>query len=638
MALSTKPNDLARELRTSSERLAQKRELWDELVQGYHGAAWDNAKQRGGESKYATHTYEYVSLMLPKLIHQNPRFSLSTTRGGRQAVITRALERGLNHWSSASKLHEPLEAIALDSLMLVGGGYIEEVPNERMRLTEEQREAMKGSLRRPKSLGTETPEDADQPYWPRLKRLEPFRWGWDLAATTDDKIRFWWHKVTEDKDALLERAKSRPDELWRSDAVKDLVPTRDAAELGYAHEGAPDRNQVTYYVVWVPDGRLDEDPAEDEHGVIYTIACSVSEGGEVSGSFLRDPYYFYGPAQGPYVKMGFYAVPNSTLPLSPIVATRDSADIVARVHKAMVRRVEKYRRGAVFNLKDKRDIERIEQSQDMDLIGVAGFDGQLGQFEVGGVTQQDLEHHRFLLERLQSASGMDDVQRGNVTGSGTATEVAIASEGSQERVSYLIGKWRQFVADVAMRVAWYAAHDDRIVFSYRVEEDQREEIAVEALQAGMLDQPQAEAFMRDGSMMYAGGDFNEEDLLFGDLDFDVEPYSMQRRDQRTRKMDTLEALNVLSNFGAAAMQGVPIRFDKVAQILASVYALPELEEVVNAPLAEQQGLLSMDERVAAMEKDTATGPGAGGGQAKPVRSERAAPPARPEAKTQKQTL
>lgn len=641
MALSNNASDLAREVRMSAQQQEKNYESWCEMVRSYHGRSWDADQANNIHPRYETHTYEYISLMLPKLIHQNPRFSLSTTRGGRQAVITKALERGLNHWASASKLHEPLEAIAVDALMMYGGGFIEEVPSERMRLTDDQRSQMRGSLRRPKSLAGISPEDADQPHWPRLRRLEPFRWGWDMAATTEDGVRFFWHKVTEDKNDLLEKAESNEDEGWIVDAVRDMVPTTDPRELGYASGNAPDRKQVTYYVIWVPDAELDEDPRSDEHGVIYTLSCGVETDLEKSsGAFIRDPYYFYGPAQGPYVKAGFYSVPNSTVPLSPLTATSDSQKILADVHRAIVRRVKKYRKGAIFDLHDKKDIERIENSQDMDLIGVAEFNGNLAAYEIGGITQSDLEHYRFLLDRLQSASGMDDVQRGNVTGSGTATEVAIASEGSQERVSFLTGKWRQFVADVAMRVAWYAAHDDRIVFTYKVEEDQREQIAQEAIDAGMMGGPDAEAFMRYGSMTFAGGDFAEDaegadELLFGDLEFDVEPFSMQRRDQRTRKMDTLEALNVLSQFGAAAMQGVPIDFGKIASILADVYALPELEDAVNRQLAQQQGILSMEERIVSMQKDTASGPGAGGGQAKPARSERAAPPRNPVGQTQK---
>jgi len=646
MTLNTDATSLAKEVRQSHERLLRSKEVWTDVKQSYHGRAWDCGNQEGREPQYQTHSVEYIALMLPKLIHQNPRFNLSTTRGGRQQVITRALERGLNHWASASKLHEPLEAIALDALMLVGGGYIEEVPNERMRLTDEQRSNMKGSLRRPRSIGGDAPEDAEKPYWPRLRRLEPFRWGWDIAATAEDKIRFYWHKATEDKNNLLKRAKD-PESGWRGAAIEELPTSRDTEELGYAHGMAPEREQVAYYIVWVPDGRLAEDPKEDEHGVIYTLACSVVEGGGVKGSYLRDPYYFYGPAQGPYVKAGFYAVPDSTMPLSPLLATWDQAAVLGRVRKSNVRGIEKFRRKAVFDLKDKKDIERIEAAQDMDLVGVTGFEGTLVPFETGGLSDKGLEAEMYLREMLQTASGMDDVQRGNVTGSGTATEVAIASEGSQERVSFLIGKWRQFVSDVAMRVAWYAAHDDKVIFTYKVDEDQREQVATEMMQAQnpdgspMLDPQGAEQLMRYGAMGFAGGDFSKEkegsdDLLFGDIDFDVEPYSMQRRDQRTRKMDTLEALNVLSSFGAAAMQGVPIDFGKIADILADVYALPELEDVVNRGLAQQQGILSMAEREAAMEKDTAAGEG--GGQSKPVRSERAAPPKRPEAKTQKQNF
>jgi hypothetical protein len=643
MTLKTDANSLAREVRASHEQLLRSKDTWSEILASYHGRSWDGSNVSGQEPQYQTHTYEYLSLMLPKLVHANPRFSLSTTRGGRQAVITRALERGLNHWATASRLHEPLEQIAIDALMMCGGGFVEEIPNQRMRLTDEQRSQMQGSLRRPRSVSGDEPEDAEQPMWPRLRRLEPFRWGWDVAATSDARIRFYWHKCTEDKNDLLKKG-AREDGLWRTDAIKAMPTQRDQEELGYAHNAAPDRDQVTYYVVWVPDARIEgQEPEADEHGVIYTMSCEVVSGGGVDGSFIRDPYYFYGPAQGPYVKAGFYAVPSSTFPLSPILATRDMAEMLTRVRKANVRGIEKYRRKTLFDLKDKKDLDRIEAEEDQDLVGVTGFDGNAASFELGGMSDKGLEGELYLRELLQTASGMDDVQRGNVTGTGTATEVAIASEGSQERVSFVVGKWRQFVADVAMRVAWYAAHDDHIIFTYKVDEDQREAVAEEALGTGQMDPGDAEAFMRYGSMTYAGGDFakdaeGSDELLFGDLDFDVEPYSMQRRDQRTRKMDTLEALNVLSSFGAAAMQGVPIDFGKIAEILADVYALPELEDVVNKPLAEAQGVLSMQEREAAMAADTAKGQGESGGQAKPERSARPAAPKKPEGQTMKRNF
>jgi hypothetical protein len=636
MALSSDSNDLARELRMSQELMARNKPAWEELMRAYHGRAWDGATQEGREPQYQTHVYEYVSLMMPKLVHQSPRFNLSTTRGGRQAVITKGLERGLNHWATASKLHEPLEAIALDALFMYGGGYIEEVPNDRMRLTDEQRSNIRGALRRPKSIAVTAPEDAEKPFWPRLRRLVPFEWGWDAFATTEEGVRFWWHKVTEDKDDLLRRAKGDTDD-WLLDAIESLVPTKDARETTSKSE-APDRKQVTYYIMWVPDGQLDEDPKEDEHGVIYTLACETrADTHKVHGAFIRKPYYFYGPPQGPYVKAGFYSVPSSTIPLSPLMATHDQSVILTRVRRANVRGIEKYRRKVLYDLKDKKDLERIEgpDAKDLDLVGVTGFDGNAASFELGGMSDKGLEHEMYLRDILQTSSGMDDVQRGNVTGAGTATEVAIASEGSQERVSFINGKWKAFVADVGQRVGYYGGHDDRVVFSYKIEEEQREAIATEMMETQnpdgtpMLDQQGAEALMRYGALTFFGGDFDSEsegsdDLLFGDLDFDVEPYSMQRRDQRARKMDTLEALNVLSTFGAAAMQGVPIDFGKIAEILADVYALPELEDVVNRQLAQDQGILSMQEREAAMEKDTAAGEA--GGPAKPVRSERAGPP------------
>lgn len=639
--LSTQPNDLAQEVRAAVERLEKMRPLWEELLRLYHGRAWGGDDE--AELVYQRHVYEYVSLLLPKLVTHNPRFSLSTTRGGRQAVVTRALERGLNHWAVSSKLHESLEEIALDTLLLMGCAYIEEVPTDKLRVPSAVRERMKGSHR--KSKGAPHPEDMDKPHWPRVRRLQPFRYFWDLSAPSEDQVRFSGHKVTEDKNDLIARAKAEGSD-WDLKAIESLNATEDHRELGHSpsRQQVPNRKQVTYYVVWIPDARIEgKDPEDDEHGVIYTIATEVSKAGDVSGKFLRKPYYFYGPSEGPYVRCGALRVPESTIPLSSPVAIMDSMDVLGRVHSAIVKRIERYKRGLLYDLHDVRDMERIRDSQDDDLIGITEFQGNATSFETGGATAQDLEHHAWLRERLESASGMDDVQRGNVTGQGTATEVALAAEGSSERTGFLISKWRQFVAECAMRVAWYAAHDDRIVFTYRVDEDQREAVAEEAKDAGMMTGDEAEHFMRYGSMVFEGGDFasgseHEDELSFGDLAFDVEPYSMQRRDQRSMKMDTVEALNLLATFGAAATQGVPLDLGKVAQILADRYAMPELEEVVNRDVAQAQGILAMEERVAAMQSDTTASEGAESRPARGTRSERAKPPGQPQARVTQETM
>lgn len=613
MALNTDPNHLAREIHASAQALEKHYKPLEPMLQMYHGSYWDDSPPVTGTGKndapkYSSHIYEYVSLMLPRMVHQAPQFTLETTRGARQQEVVEALQRGMNHWAQASRLHEPLEEIAQDALFGWGGAFIEEVPHDRLKLTDDQRAKLKGSTRRPQSVALLNPEDAERPHWPRVRRLEPGRWGWDTAATSESGIRFWWHKVTVDLEELKEKAKEGG--LWIPEAVQDLVETTDKEELGYSKQssgGTPERKQVTYFVVWVPDARLGEEPGEDEHGVIFTLTANQT-GDNKGGRYLREPYYFYGPVEGPYLKVGFYRVPGSTVPLSPLVATQEQANIVGRINQAMVKRAEAYKKGAAYDLKDKKAATSIADSDDNDLTGIPGITRDaLVPYELGGITPQDLTHHAFLLDRLQSASGMDDVQRGNVSGSGTATEVAIASESSQVRVGYMIQKWRQFVADCAMRVCWYAAHDDRIIFSYRVEEGAREQMAQQLLEAG-ADRAAVEVFMRYGSMTFEGGDFRAEDygdeLEFGDLDVRVEPFSMQRRDQRTVKMDTLEAVNVLSNYLGLAVQGAPLHIGKLAEMLAEVYALPELTEVVDADRAAELGVLAMEERVAAMQSDT----------------------------------
>ena len=43
--------------------------------------------------------YEYVSLMIPKLIFDNPRVQVQTRRPGAQKDVATALRHGLNRWA-----------------------------------------------------------------------------------------------------------------------------------------------------------------------------------------------------------------------------------------------------------------------------------------------------------------------------------------------------------------------------------------------------------------------------------------------------------------------------------------------------------------------------------------------------------
>lgn len=645
--LNLDPDHLAREIRASERRIQERIEPWKKIRKAYTGRAWSNALHETARAEQFA--FSFITTTIAKLAHQAPRVRVESPRGLREVLFAENMERGCNHWAKSTRLDEPLEELAIDVMFGPALAYLEEVPNEDMHLSAEDRESLGGSLGRRQSVeGAENVENETAPYFARLRRLSLMDAGWDQTAKTDSKIRYFYHKVTEDLDSLKKKAEEAPDE-WYGELVNRLQTVSDHRALGYSEDAGndtPDRDQVTYYVMHVVDAEIDgEERGDDESGVIFTLTSDVNDQGDVVGEFLRPPYYGYGPTNGGYIKIDSYKVPESTWSLGPLTALFDKTETLNDVRAAVNKRIIAYRRKVIADLKDKKNIERLEAGRDDDIVLLEAFDGKdIAQLELAGASPQDLAHLQYLEDELADLAGLADFSRGNVSGAGTATENTLAAQAAESRSGFFQGKWLKGVAAIFQRFMWFLGHDDRIVFHYRVDKDQRESYAqsmmrVEAEKAAaMADQGRAQAHMEAveaeaariieaGVVTFQGGDAKaDRSIGFDSLMLDIEPYSMQKRDQRTRKMDTVEALNLLSQFAGQAVQGVPIDLGKVADMLADVYEMPELEGAVNRQLAKNMGLLAIEERVTAIEAGQAAPEGGGApGQTQSTRSESAVP-------------
>ena len=545
--LGTKPRELYEEIK-AAERLRDKyTSSMGEQVEKYTGPYY---KEGGENSDYAAenHYYEFISLVVPRLVFDNPRVRVETRRPGTQTVVAQAMKHGLNRWIRDANMRKVLTSLAVDMCFNFGVALITEEKNKGLR----------------PAADTQTPAT---PMWPVCARIPQHRFFVDPVAETLDDARFIGHKWVRDKEDLLEMAKAKEDEGWNADAIENMSVTTDNRELGRDNEELPDRQEVVCYEVYVPEIELDDSLGEKHgfNGTIYTIAVAVDDEDE-KAAFVRDPRPYYGPRWGPYVMFGIYNVPNQIYPLSPLVAIEGQVEELNRHSEAASNSAEMYKKLILVDNTDPKFVQRVKDSQDNYVIPVSGLERQrVVQAEVGGMTQQQLSYLQVARDRLDRNSGITDAQRGNIEGRGTATEVTVAAEASTIRMAFMKREFSDAVQRVLSTVAWFLYHDDRVVMP----------LGQEAQQELGVEEP-----------WLVGGDHDPEgNSSFADLELEIDAYSMERTTEGTHQRRTMEMYNVVLQSAPMIPQMPYLNWKEIYSRLGDALNQPDLSTLVDVDLA-----------------------------------------------------
>ena len=104
--LSTEPKDLYMEIEAAEELRAKHLASIGSQIEKYHGPFY----KEGHYGSYAAenHYYEYISLIVPRLVFDNPRVRVGTRRPGTQDMVAQAIRLGLNRWIRDTNLRESL--------------------------------------------------------------------------------------------------------------------------------------------------------------------------------------------------------------------------------------------------------------------------------------------------------------------------------------------------------------------------------------------------------------------------------------------------------------------------------------------------------------------------------------------------
>ena len=510
------------------------------MVEKYHGPAYRDDRSDIHNDDPENFGHEYVSLVLPRIIHDNPKFRVRSGSPMAEMLVGKRLQVAMNRWARVTNLRKTLERVATDMLFSWGIALVVNEP-------------------RPEARST----DGKGPYLPRVYRISPERFVLDPAATNWEDARYMGHCYAIDKNDLL--AKARMDDTWDEQAIEAIAVNTDIEEArDDTGRGIEDRKEITVYEIWVPE--IDDMASEivDQmlganmvSGTIYTIVKGSSSGSKWGG-YIRRPLPFYGPMNGPYTMMGVYTVPDDPYPMSPLVAIQSQVEDLNANLTSMRSSAACYKRLIMVDSRNHKLAQDIkDRPHDYVVLSESLDKDRVLNLEIGGITSQQVNYSQMAQDRLDRVSGIHDAMRGNISGSATATEVAVAESSATMRMAHLKRQFQEAVDDMARKVAWYMWHDNRIFLP----------LGQEGVNALLEAEP-----VFSGGVGFSGWD---------DMEIAVDSYSMERVSESLVQKRALELLQITTTVAQAAMAMPNVKWKEILSIVGDAMNIPHLGDIID---------------------------------------------------------
>jgi hypothetical protein len=521
---------------------------WKSLIERFHGPSYRESREQMDDPE--NFILEYIALLLPRIVHDNPTVRVKSARPVSQSEAAGVLQIGINRWCKMVGVRNTLERIATDMLLAYGVALTVNEPR--------------------KGYVTSLTED---PYLPRVYRISPDRFFVDPAATHLDEARYMGHCWITDRDDLLASAES--DKTWDIDVIERVAANTGVSDVRDDTDidrNIPDRKELVVYEVWVPE--LHDEAAElidavtDRamfNGTIYTVVKGQAESGKKANmGMARAPRPYYGPRTGPYTVFGVYTVPDDPYPLSPIMALMPQIDDVNMHLRNMRYSASAYKRLLAVDARNAKMAQDIRDREDLYVVLADNLDPDaLRTIEVGGITAQQVQYASMAQDRLDRVSGIHDAMRGNVSGNATATEVQVAESSSGLRISHLKRQFQESVNRCLRSVGWFMFYDEKVVFP--VGED------------GIAIMGEPEPIF--SSLAMVG--------VFDDLDIDVEAYSMERVSEGLLQRRSVELLQVIGNISQAVVAAPHVDWKQVLSVVGNAMNMPNLGDMIDMRAVQQ---------------------------------------------------
>jgi hypothetical protein len=424
--------------------------------------------------------------------------------------------------------------------------------------------------------------DGKEPYLPRVYRISPERFFMDPAATNIEDARFMGHCYAIDKNDLIARAEQ--DKSYDLDAILSIPSGTDLDEVRDDNgRDIEDRKELAVYEVWVPEA--DQSLAEeiDEivgpgmvNGTIYTFVKGRSKASKYDG-YIRRPIPYFGPRQGPYTVFGVYTVPDDPYPLSPLMAIQSQVEDL-NAHLTSVRSsAAAYKRLVMVDARNAKLAQDIkDRPHDYIVLSESLDKDKVVNLEVGGITQQQVQYSQIAQDRLDRVSGIHDAMRGNISGSATATEVAVAESSATMRMAHLKRQFQESVDDLARSVLWYMWHDDRVAFP--------------------LGREGAESLL-EADPKFTGG---VRMPGWEDLEVAVDAYSMERVSEALVQKRAMELLQITTSVAQGMMSMPFIKWREILSVVGDALNMPHLADMIDQNAMMQQAQMAQAAQAGAM--------------------------------------
>lgn len=510
MALSLLPRDIMAEVLADTHARDERLRGAEDLLKKYPGAWWDGPPGASQQFDPENAGFEYLSYAMSQLVWANPRWRVTTRRPRAQQMVAEAMDFGMNRWTVDTDFKTVLEDLAVDYTFSWAVAHTSPQP-------------------RPEHYEAEDPM-----LWPQVSRLSPWDFGFDHRSKTWRQARMLWHRYKLDREDLLRRAKvdrKRPldkREGWDYAAIDGLSYSRGASWDSTSrtwfgkgvHDEGPDRHEIELLEVFLPTTKLPGTPGPEDgfNGTLLTLGVTPNGSDAVH---LKPPRPFFGPRWGPYTVFGSYIVPDCPFPLSLLMASAGHIEQSSRLAMAVDNQVASYKRLMLIAAGQPQIAQTIKDGKNdavYSLPSVARLDEFVKSYEVGGTVPGNVAAEQRSINKRNRIMGMDEVQRGNVTGEGTATEVQLAVEAAMGRQGYIKSRFQDGVKRVGKTVAWYCYNMDEIIFSLGPDATE---------QLGMSE---------DDEAWFMGGSNDEgSGTTFDDLGLEIEPFSMDRQTDASQR-------------------------------------------------------------------------------------------------------
>ncbi len=546
------------EVRYAQERLSPFIDEMDTLVSSYVGRFFHGSSDLPMTDDLENHNYEYVSLVLPRLIFSNPRIAISTMMGEQAEQLALGLRLSGNEWIKKARVRDVLIRVAMDNLF--GFGVI---------LTTMQ-----------PAPGWESAylNGDDVPMWPKLTRIPQRRYIRDPLAESWEEARYFGHFQIEDKEDLIARAKKTEDDGWLLDRIEAMPVDAGVEEIrGKSH--ARPRKEVVYAEVWIPE-EIGEDhpgPSEGYYGTILTLA----ETGDDSVSIaIREPQPAYVPRWGPYVEFGTYPVPNDSMPLSPLMAVKAQVKELNDIVRANNTATRDYKRLILVDSGNRKLIKDLKDQPDLYIVPVEGLKkDEVITIEIAGLSKQGLVQQDDGRARLDRTSGLSDAQRGNPQKGIKATADAIAAEAGNIRIDFQKEQFTEPTVLVMRNAIWYMAVDED--FEIALGKEANEALGV-----------------AEGTVIFQGeGPEKVSPEMFEQMGITIEPWSMERTTGAVQQANTLMALGLAAKMVPLIAQFPAQSWKSLMDQLGDSVNVPELGKIAEEILAMvDQGLVPQQQQ------------------------------------------